>query len=141
MQKLEAILYRCCAYTVAITLAFFTLASAFGADVSLNFFNFFICLLIGTALAISTLIFKIKTLSAWIKVLLHFAILLAIYCPFLSISIPEFMERQAAIFIALMLFIIAYAIGFAIVIALKKLLGKTAKNATKEPTSYKPRYK
>lgn len=141
MKKLEAILYSLCAYTVAITLAFFTLASAFGSDVSLNFFNFFICLVIGTALALSSLIFKIQSLSSWIKVILHFAILLAMYLPFLYISIPEFMERQAAIFIALMLFIIAYSIGFAIVIGLRKLLGKTTKNTSAEASNYKPRYK
>ena len=141
MKKLEAILYSCSAYTVAIMLAFFTLASAFGSEVHLNFFNFFICLVVGSAVALSTLIFKVHSLNSWVKVLLNFAILIAMYFPFLYITIPEFMERQAAIFIALMLFIIAYAIGFAIVIALKKLLGKTAKNTTKEPTSYKPRYK
>ena len=141
MKKLEAILLNCCAFTVAIMLAFFTLASAFGSNVSLNFFNFFICLVIGSIIAVSTLIFKITSLASWIKVSIHFLILLAMYLPFLYISIPEFMEKQTSIFVAIMLYTIAYTIGFLIAFGLRKLLGKDTSSRSDVKKEYIPRYK
>jgi hypothetical protein len=122
MKRLESVLLSCCAYTVAITVAFFTLAAAFGQEVYLSFYNFFICILVGGIIATSSLIFKIKSLAGWIKLPIHFFVLMIAYIPFLYVSIPEFMQRQASIFIAVMLFIIFYAIGFAISIGIKKLL-------------------
>ena len=151
MKTLEKILLQACAYTVAIMLAFFTLAAAFGVDTVLTLFNLFICILIGATISAASLIFKIKGLKIWFKVPIHYAALLAVFIPFLYISIPEFMERPAAVFVAIIIYTIFYAIAAGATVGIKKLVGyldtklekndKSKKNQKKQSKTYTPRYK
>lgn len=152
MKTIEKFLLQASAYTVGIMLAFFVLASAFGISAVLSFFNFFICILIGTAITAANLVYKIKALQIWAKTPIHYAILLALFIPFLYIAIPEFMQRPAAIFVAIMIFTIFYAVAVAITVGIIKLVGhldsklekqgKNAKNTTNKNTSnYTPKFK
>lgn len=120
MKKIEKFLLTGTAFTVGVMLVFFLLSKSFGVDAYLGLFNFFICLLIGFAINSANLIFKILSLQIWFKVPIHFAALLVFYIPFLYVSIPDFMQRPAAVFIAIMIYTILYAIFTLAVFGIKK---------------------
>ena len=152
MKSIEKFLLQAAAYTVGITLAFFTLASAFGISAVLSFFNFFICMLIGTVITAANLVYKINSLQIWAKTPIHYAILLALFIPFLYISIPEFMQRPAAIFVAIMIFTILYAVAVALTIGIVKLVSRidsklekheksVKKSNSKNANNYTPKFK
>ncbi len=152
MKTIEKILLQAAAYTIGITLAFFTLASAFGIMAVLTFFNFFICILIGILISTANLVYKINSLQIWAKTPIHYAILLALFIPFLYIAIPEFMQRPAAIFVAIMIFTILYAVAVAITVGIIKLVKyfdtklessgkKTSKSTNKTSNNYTPKFK
>ena len=124
MKKIEKFLLTGTAFTVGVLFVFFLLSKAFGVDAYLKFFNFFICLLIGYAITTASLIFKIKSLQIWFRVPIHYAALMAFYIPFLYVAIPDFMERPAAVFIAVMIYTIIYAILTVAVWGIKKLVNK-----------------
>ena len=122
MKKIEKFMLTSTAFTVGVMLVFFLLSKAFSVDAVLGFVNFLICILIGFAISGANLIFKIPNLQIWFKVPIHYAALMAFYLPFLYISIPDFMARPAAIFIAIMIYTIFYAIFTAAVYGIKKLI-------------------
>lgn len=129
-------------------LVFFLLAAAFSMDVSLGFFNYFIFFVIGTCITAANLIFKVEKLQIWVKVPLHFAILLGLTIIFVYVANAEAMKRDSAIFVVIITFIILYALIFAAAIGIKKLvyladkkLSAGDKNAKKSTSDYKPRYK
>ena len=133
MKKLEKFLLTASAFTVGVTFVFFLLSKAFGVDAYLGFFNFFVCLLVGFAIAASSLIFKIPNLQIWFKVPIHYVALMAFYIPFLYVAIPDFMQRPAAIFIAIMIYTILYALFTVAVWGIKKLVKSLDNNlATKK---------
>lgn len=152
MKKIEKFVLCGCAYTVAVMLAFFTLAAIFSSNAGLNFFNYFICLVIGFALNTTALIFKTSSLKIWWKVLIHYAVLLALFLLFVYISIPAYMEQNGAPFIVIMIYTVLYAIGLAAACGIVKLVRhidsrldrseKSSKKSTKSSSeNYTPRYK
>ena len=127
MKKIEKFLLQGTAFTVGVLLVFFLLAKAFDVDAYLKLANFFVCILIGYAINAANLIFKIKKLQIWFKVPIHYAALMAFYIPFLYISIPDFMQRPAAVFVAIMIYTILYALLTVAVWGIKKIV-KTLDN-------------
>lgn len=124
MKKIEKFLLTATAFTVGVLFVFFLLSMAFGVEAYLKFFNFFICLLIGFAITASNLIYAIPNLQIWFKVPIHYAVLMALYIPFLYVAVPDFMERQSAVFITVMIYTILYAILTALVWGIKKCVKK-----------------
>ena len=122
MKKIEKFLLTSTAFTVGVLFVFFLLSMAFGVEAYLKFFNFFICLLIGFSITAANLIFKIPSLQIWFKVPIHYVALMALYIPFLYVAVPDFMERQSAVFVAVMIYTILYAILTVIVWGIKKLV-------------------
>ena len=122
MKKIEKFLLTSTAFTVGVLFVFFLLSMAFGVEAYLKFFNFFICLLIGFAITAANLIFKIPSLQIWFKVPIHYVALMALYIPFLYVAVPDFMERQSAVFVAVMIYTILYAILTVVVWGIKKLV-------------------
>ena len=124
MRRLEKFLLKGTAYTVGIMLVFFLLSLAFELEVYLGFVNYLTCILIGFAINAANLVFSIPKLQIWFKVPIHYAALIALYIPFLYISIPDFMQRESSIFVAIMIYTIFYAVLVAIIYGIKKLVSK-----------------
>ena len=124
MRRLEKFLLKGTAYTVGIMLVFFLLSLAFELEVYLGFVNYLICILIGFAINVANLVFSIPKLQIWFKVPIHYAALIALYIPFLYISIPDFMQRESSIFVAIMIYTVFYAVLVAIIYGIKKLVSK-----------------
>ena len=77
MKRLEKLLYHTCTFAVLMSLLFliFTLIGTGGKDLSIAASRYFVILLFSLIISITNMIFEIKTLKAYVKFPIHFAVL------------------------------------------------------------------
>lgn len=155
MKKIEGILLRACGFTVAILVIFylFAVATSF-VNPEIGFPTFLLILFFGFVISLSTLIFEIKALKYPFRILIHYAVLLIAFCVIFVNSGNLSAGGDAAIFTAVAIFTVLYALIFALTYLVLRAVRATdrrletatrkkdAKNSKKEKSStYQPRYK
>jgi len=148
MKKIEKFLCYGAGYTILImTVYYLAAAIASPSDAKISIGRFFLILLFGFIVAGAGLVYRILTVKTWLKIFLHYAILLAafllIFVPMLSVKSngPASVIAWALIFTAL------YALLSALVLFIRKAACKADKTLEaierREPKSkeeYTPLY-
>ena len=126
MKFYEKLLYHAAAYSVAVSILFFSFASIMSVqDLSLSFGRFMVIVAFGLVLSTAEFIFTVKKIPRWLQYIIHYLILaIAFFAIFLSIrrSDGAFEFTAATAFAAVIIFTVFYFIGVGILYAFKKAL-------------------
>ena len=148
MKRLEKLLYHTCTLSVLISLLILIVNIGAGVKTpSIPAARYFVILLFSVIISITNMIFEVKTLKAYIKFPIHFAVLfLAFYIVFVNGG--AFKVDSAADF---MVVFIAFAFFYALITCIALLVMKSIKKIDKalpqkqkkepEKKDYSPRFK
>ena len=148
MKRLEKLLYHTCTFSVLISVMVLTINAFSGfKNPSISFTGYLVILLFSLAIAISNMIFEIKSLKPYVKFPIHFAVLFfAFYMTFANGS--TFNVNSAADF---MVVFIAFAFFYSLIACVAFLIIKSVKKLDKalpqkkvnesEKKKYTPRFK
>ena len=152
MKIIENLLLKTCGYAVIILTSFYLFATLSEyADAYIGFPTFLVILAFGLLISAAGMIFKIEKIHMALRVLIHYASLLAAFCV-IFISLGNLSAGSAgAVFSAVIIFTLFYGAIFAVVYFLRLLIKKSdsslnqkiSKKST-EPSAkkeYKPLYK
>ena len=150
MKKIENLLLRACGYTIIIMAIFYAVAMIGKfTSASLTFGRFALLFTFGLIISAAGLLLTVNRIKLPLRILIHYAILLAAFC-FVFILSGNLGTSSSVAFTAVVVFTFLYATVFAIAYSVKravsaldkavdknvKITAKTAK--TKE---YTPLYK
>ncbi len=156
MRRLEKLFLCGCGYTVLILALFYLFAaiSKFASPAILPK-NFFLILAFGMIISCADMLYDILNVKKILKAIIHYFVLLIMFCVVFLVSGNIAGDKAASIFIAIFVFTVLYFVLLLIVTLIKKTVStaddivekKAAKNENaakkskkaKEP--YKPLYK
>ena len=142
-------------YTFLIALALLVISHAMGLDdygnfkIVLGIRLYLYCTLCGYIIALTDLVFLTK-LDPIIKRAIHFVVLLGVFTVIFATSDSGSGLAGRKVFVAVVIYVFAYAVIFGLFFAVKKLYAyiyksvngnPPASEAKKAPAPYKPRYK
>ena len=147
MKKLENILLRGTAYSVLILIIFYLFAIVGQlTEPAITFPTFVLIVAFGLIISASELVFSIKSLKTPLRVLIHYAALLAAFCAIFVFSGNLSADGPAAIFSAVVIFTFLYALVFVIVYFSRRAIRLADKKIGKQveksrANDKKPEYK
>ncbi len=151
MKTVENLILKACGYTLSILLLFYLAGTI--ADFTnpyIDFKTFSVILLFGLLISLTELVFKIKKLHVFLKVLIHYLVLFCAFTVTFVISGNIAKRGAAAIFSALVIFTFFYAIMFTAAYFVRKFIKKADATIdrrskdnrySKKATEYKSLYK
>ena len=148
MKKFESFLLKSCAYTVLLMLIMYITVSLLGeSNNSISAFKFFLLLGYGALITADELIYNTLKIKTALKVLIHYAILLAGFVTVYALMGIAGTVTPMRVFVIIVLFTVFYAMGLGIVKLISTFVKKTDsaiekhEPKEKEPaTKYNPRF-
>lgn len=151
MRLIKKLTAEACIFTSLICAFFFLFALVTGySDPYISAGKFFLIFLFGVIIAFANLIWLLESWNAALKMLIHYVALLATFVVIFVTGGNIIGKGAAAVFSAVIIFTLFYAIGFAVVMLIKRSLRKiesakptVSKNRNKKETKteYTPRFK
>ena len=154
MRRLEKLFLSGCGYTVLILALFYLFAaiSKFASPAILPK-NFFLILAFGMIISCADTLYDVLNVKKVLKAIIHYFVLLIMFCVVFLISGNIAGDKSASIFIAIFVFTVLYFVLLLIVTLIKKtvnaadnIVEKKSKKGTdtkakKSKEAYKPLYK
>ena len=137
MKKLEGILLKGCGFSILILLMFYLFAvSTNYRTTAIDFPTFSIILGFGFLISLATLILGIKSISAFVRILIHYATLLVSFFVIFALSGNIDLSSSAKVFAAISLFTAVYAIISLMAYALKRIVNLMDKSINRKNKAY-----
>ena len=129
MKKIENLLLQAAGYTVIILFLFFIFAATGDfTKAAITFPQFATILCFGVTISVAGLIFKLDSIKKWIRILIHYAVLLAAFTVIFIITGNLVSGGTGTVFSAVVIFTFFYAI----IAALVYFVGRFIKSADKK---------
>ena len=150
MKFIENLVMKACAYTVLILSLFYLFGTLSNFSAAyINFPTFLIVFAFGIVIAIAGLLLNLKKLKKWLRILLHYTLLLMTFCVVFIIRGNLSAGGSSTIFSAIIIFTALYFAIFGIVYLIKRTVKSADKTLDKyrkadvktEKTAYKSLYK
>ena len=147
MKQTEKFISHACMYTVFISIAFYIFSNFVNSKgLSMTFSRFITILAFSMVTSSMEFVFSVTKFPTAVKYLIHYATLcVAFNVVFFTIrkASTDFVFSASTVFAATILFTFGYAFVILSSIFVRKLIGKSEKEAKKKsaPSSYTPRFK
>ena len=132
MNNFERLIERACGFTVLMLLLIYLLGAFAGIeDNGIELGSFALILLFGFIIAIANLVIGYNKIAVWLRICLHYSVLLLAFCAVFIGSGRITNNTQGSYFAAVVIFTFLYALIALITFLSKKLVKRTDKAIAK----------